>query len=81
MSKETRCRKCWEEELLDGMHAIPLYGGYVRLTVCAETLTSDRRKAWTTEHMYTSLDTRAKSAEPTRLKFGHSEQNFIHEND
>ena len=74
-------QKFSEEELLGGMHAIPLYGGSVRLTVCAETLTSDRRKAWTTERMYTSLHTRAKSAESTRHKFGYLDRNFIHEND
>ena len=73
--------KFFEEELLDSRHAIPWYGGFVRLTVCAETLTSNRRNAWTTELICTSLCTRAKSAESTRHKSGHLDRNFIHEND
>ena len=70
--------KIWEEELVNGRHAVLLYGDSVRWTVCAETLTGYRWYVWTTEHMCASFHSRVRSAEWTRHKLGRRDRNFIY---
>jgi len=66
-----------EDELVDGRHAILLYGDSVLWTVCAETLTGYWWYAWTTARMCASFHSRVRSAESTRHKFGRWDRNFI----
>ena len=79
--KESKCSEFLDERFIHNEVAILYLAAFVRWTLSAKPLPGYEQYVQTTARLCASFCSGARSAESTRSKFRHSEQNFINEND